>query len=280
MYLVNHVKRGRGDTIYFPLIVAGAQDFATSADYTYAAGDAKISIDGATNANPTNALAYDADARMWALTLTDAETQGRLILITLVDSATKAVEDQAVVVSTDVTQGAIASDIATLASQTSFTIAEGSADDDAYNGWAALITDATTRTQQCLGIVSDYTGGTKTVTLLSDPGIFTMAAGDYIELIPGFLTGGLSTQAKADVNAEVVDTLNTDTYAEPGQGTPGATISLAAKINYLYKAWRNRSTQTASQYTLYNDDGTTVDQKATVSDDGTTADKGEVATGP
>jgi len=85
---------------------------------------------------------------------------------------------------------------------------------------------------------------------------------------------------KAEVNAEVVSTLNTDTYAEPGQGAPGATVTLAAKINYLYKAWRNKSTQTATTYSLYADDTTTVDQKATVSDDATTATKSEVVTGP
>jgi len=90
----------------------------------------------------------------------------------------------------------------------------------------------------------------------------------------------LSTQEKADVNAEVVDAVATDTYAEPGQGTPAATTTLAAKLNYLYKAWRNRVTQTATQYTLYADNATTVDQKAAVSDDATTFDKGEVATGP
>lgn len=84
----------------------------------------------------------------------------------------------------------------------------------------------------------------------------------------------------AQVNAEVVDALNVDTYAEPGQGTPGSTIALAAKINYLYKAWRNKSTQTSTTYSLFNDDAATVDHKATVSDDGTTATKGEVATGP
>ena len=84
----------------------------------------------------------------------------------------------------------------------------------------------------------------------------------------------------ANVNTEVVDALNVDTYAEPSQGTPGATITLAAKINYLYKAWRNKSTQTSSTYSLFNDDAATVDHKATVSDDGTTATKGEVATGP
>lgn len=84
----------------------------------------------------------------------------------------------------------------------------------------------------------------------------------------------------ADINAEVVDCLNVDTYAEPAQGTPAATASLVAKIGYLYKNWRNRKTQTATVFNLYNDDATTVDHKATVADDGTTASKTEIATGP
>jgi hypothetical protein len=84
----------------------------------------------------------------------------------------------------------------------------------------------------------------------------------------------------AEVNAEVLDVLSVDTFAEPGQGAPLATTTLANKIGYPYKAWRNRSTQTASQYSLLNDDGVTVDQKSTFSDNGTTADRGEVATGP
>lgn len=76
------------------------------------------------------------------------------------------------------------------------------------------------------------------------------------------------------------DAINSDTYAEPGQGAPAATTTLAAKINYLYKAWRNKSTQTSTTYSLFADDAATVDQKATVSDDATTFTKGEVATGP
>lgn len=90
----------------------------------------------------------------------------------------------------------------------------------------------------------------------------------------------LNDLSAAEVNAEVVDALNTDTYAEPAQGAPGATVSLVQKIGYLYKAWRNKTTQTATQYSLYNDDAATVDHKATVSDDATTATKGEVGTGP
>lgn len=90
----------------------------------------------------------------------------------------------------------------------------------------------------------------------------------------------LNNISAAQVNAEVVDALNTDTYAEPGQGAPAATASIAAKLGYLYKAWRNRTTQTATTYSLYADDATTVDQKATVSDDATTFSRTEVTTGP
>jgi hypothetical protein len=89
----------------------------------------------------------------------------------------------------------------------------------------------------------------------------------------------LENLSAAEVNAEVVDALATDTYAEPGQGSPAATAALSAKIGYLYKAWRNRHTQDASEYALYADDGTTKDQEAAVSDNGTTFDRGEVGTG-
>lgn len=89
----------------------------------------------------------------------------------------------------------------------------------------------------------------------------------------------LNDLSAVDVNSEVVDALNTDTYAEPGQENPGATVSLATKINYLYKAWRNKKTQTATTFSLFNDAGTTVDQKSTVSDDGTATIE-EMVTGP
>jgi hypothetical protein len=85
-----------------------------------------------------------------------------------------------------------------------------------------------------------------------------------------------STLTAAAVNTEVVDALNVDTYAEPGSGAPGATISLAQKIGYLYKAFRNKVTQTSTEYKLFADDEATVHQKATVSDDGTTFTRGEV----
>ena len=90
----------------------------------------------------------------------------------------------------------------------------------------------------------------------------------------------LNNLSAAQVNTEVLDVLNVDTFAEPAQGAPAATASLAAKIGWLFKTLRNRSTQTSSQYRLYNDDAVTVDTKATFSDDGTTADRGELTSGP
>ena len=74
--------------------------------------------------------------------------------------------------------------IATLASQTSFTLTAGSADNDAYNGCVVVVHDAASAVQVAQGVVSDYTGATKTVTLAFDPAIFTMAASDNISLFP------------------------------------------------------------------------------------------------
>jgi hypothetical protein len=367
--------------------------------------------------------------------------------------------------------------IATLASQTGFTLTAGSADNDAYNGWTAVVHDVASAIQVAAGIVSDYVGSTKTVTLSADPGIFTMAAGDNISLFPpvgvhawnavalattnplpnaaadaaggliisdaggldadaqivtkinsilddtdliddatsglakiatdvaavlvdtsttlqgeldgiqadtediqatlatnldttvssratpaqaadavwneatadwvgagtfgkavsdvlvdtaeigtagaglteaggtgdhltainlpnqtmditGDITGNLSgsvgsvtgnvggtvaelgTQAKADVNAEVVDALATDTYAEPAQGAPAATASLATKIGNLHKSWRNKKDNDGTTTQLYNDDAATVDHKQTTSESGGTVTKGEWVTGP
>ncbi len=132
------------------------------------------------------------------------------------------------------------------------------------------------------GAVGSVTGavGSVTADVTTDAASRTASKADVSALALEATVAALENVSAAEVNAEVVDALATDTYAEPGQGTPGATISLAAKIGYLYKAWRNKSTQTATEYDLYNDDTTTVDQKATVSDNATTATKGEISTGP
>lgn len=135
-------------------------------------------------------------------------------------------------------------------------------------GQPAISTNITLKVDQDV-TGADITDGTLIIDIwyypVSDDGAL---AGDDID-----------TSLEATINAQVLDVIDTDTFAEPGQGNPGATITLAAKIGYLYKAWRNRHTVTDSEYALYADNGTTKDQEAIVSDDDTTFERGEITTG-
>lgn len=147
---------------------------------------------------------------------------------------------------------------------------------------AAIAADAITDAKVAADVtIASVTGAVGSVT--GAVGSVTGAVGSVTGNVGGNVTGSigsLAAQAKADVNAEVVDAVNVDTYAEPAQGAPGATISLAAKIGFLYKFLRNKTTQTSTTFSVYADDAATVDQKAAVSDDGVTFSKGEVASGP
>jgi len=71
-----------------------------------------------------------------------------------------------------------------------------------------------------------------------------------------------------------------DARGEPGQGNPPVNPDLATKIDYLYKNWRNLKKQSATTFELYNDAGSTVDQKATASEAGSVVTKTEIVTGP
>lgn len=91
---------------------------------------------------------------------------------------------------------------------------------------------------------------------------------------------GFNDLSEAQVNAQVLDVLNTDTFAEPGQENPPATTSLVKKIGYLYKLLRNKLTTENGVLKVYADDGTTVDQKSSVSTVGDVTTRTELETGP
>ncbi len=97
--------------------------------------------------------------------------------------------------------------------------------------------------------------------------------------IPGAIAG-LEDLSAAEVNAEVVDVLKTDVITLPGQEAPPLTPTFEEAVSWLYKVFRNRKTQTATEWNLLADDESTVDAKATVSSDGTTAVKQEIESGP
>ena len=91
--------------------------------------------------------------------------------------------------------------IATLASQTSFTLTAGSADNNAYLNCTIVIEDAATATQKAVGLISAYTGATKTVTLKYDPGIFTMAATDKVYILAENSLKSTAQNRQLDVTA-------------------------------------------------------------------------------
>ncbi len=194
------------------------------------------------------------------------------------------------------------------ATTTSFVTALTSAVDDFYNDKILVFIGGALTGQA--RIISDYNGTTKTITF-DEATTSAPANGD------GFIILGIHqhtlTQIKQEVRTEmdsnstqlaaiVADTnelqgdwvnggrldlildsvlaLLDDARSEPGQGSPPVNPDAMTKLDYLYKAWRNKKTQTATTFSLFDDAGTTVDHKATVSDDGTTATIGEVATGP
>jgi len=113
-------------------------------------------------------------------------------------------------------------------------------------------------------------------------GLPTVDANNYVAGVQGTLNvfDDLENVSTAEVNTEVADVMKVDTISQPGQEAPAAAQTISKMIAFLYKAWRNKQDQSSSKYQLYNDDETTVDQKADVSESGGTITKDEVASGP
>jgi hypothetical protein len=90
-------KYNTGTHIYIPIVKRGVVDHAVSADWTPAAGDVKISKDGGAAANVTNlpvAIAM-GNSTVWDFSMTATEMSAAKVSVTIADSATKAVEDNA-----------------------------------------------------------------------------------------------------------------------------------------------------------------------------------------
>jgi len=126
----------------------------------------------------------------------------------------------------------------------------------------------TTFTGNLTGSVGSVTGAVGSVT-----GAVGSVAGNVDGNVTGSV-GSLAAQAKADVNAEVVDTLATDTYAELAD-VPAATVSLSDKLGWLYMLARNKVTQDATTQTLRNDADSADIGTSTVSDSAGTFTRGE-----
>jgi len=95
----------------------------------------------------------------------------------------------------------------------------------------------------------------------------------------GELQADLANGGRLDLILDSILAALDDPRGEPGAGAPPVNPDAMTKLDYLYKAWRNKKEQTSDAFSLYDDAGTTVDHQATVSDDGTTATFGEIGAG-
>lgn len=112
--------------------------------------------------------------------------------------------------------------IATLSTQTSFTLTAGSGDDDAYNGCIAIIEDVSSSVQKAVVIIDDYVGSTRTVTLKSAP-VFTIAATDKITIL---------------ANTGYVNSLTSDGSSafQSAMTAQGYSVARAALLDFLTQA--------------------------------------------
>jgi len=150
-----------------------AATFATGAFTADAfAADALVAATFATGAFTADVFA--ADALVAATFATDSITADALAADGVAEIAAAAGGGANILVSTT---------IATLATQTSFTLTAGCDQDDAYNSMMVVVQDAGDATLKAVGYVATYTGATKTVTLQADPAVFTMAAGDTVSIL-------------------------------------------------------------------------------------------------
>ena len=187
-----------GSTIRIPFSSFDKDDGSSITMTNYAAADILAYKDGSTTERAST-------AGFTATTDFDGKTGKHVAVIDLADDTTadfwKAgseyiVAIDAVTVDAVTTGGWIArfrigypnayldTSIATLASQTSFTLTAGPAEDDALNGMVLLVHDKASAVQVTRVVVEDYTGSTKTVTLRAAPAAtFTIAAGDNVSAV-------------------------------------------------------------------------------------------------
>lgn len=133
---------------------------------------------------------------------------------------------------------------------------------------AKIATDAIGASELAADAVAEIQSGLATAAALATvDSIVDAILADTDTTIPA-LIAALNDISAAEVNAEIVDALATDTYAEPS-GVPAATATLATKLGWLFMALRNQVTVTATKKTFFDDSGAAEWEKD-LSDDGTT----------
>lgn len=198
-----------GTTLYIPFATYDSNDPTASVTMTgFAVTDIEIYKDGGTTQRASDAgytlldtdgIDFDALTGIhgFSVNLADNTTAGFYaagsqywVVVSSITVDSGVVSFIAATFSIGYGNAAINTTIATLATQTSFTLTNGPAEDGALNGCTLLFHDVASAVQIGFGLVADYTGSTKTVTLSAAP-TYTIAAADNVAVFlprpPGVL---------------------------------------------------------------------------------------------
>lgn len=224
-----------GSTIRIPFSSFDKDDGSSITMTNFAVGDILLYKDGSTTERAST-------SGFTATTDFDSKTGKHVIVIDLADNTTSGfycagseylVAVDAVTIDGVTTGGWVArfrigypnaildTTIATLASQTSFTLTSGPAEDNALAGHWAIIHDIASAVQLSRVLISAYTGSTKTVTLAAGA-TFTAAAGDNISIMDMAPLQATTLGRTLDVSAggeAGIDWANV--------GTPSSTVNLS-----------------------------------------------------
>lgn len=186
-----------GSTIRIPFSTFDSNDpQASSAITNYAVADIKIHKNGSTTERASTAgftatASFDtlAGINLAVIDLSDNTTTGFYAagaeyLVTIADVTLDAATVRKTIGRFVIgyPDAILNTTIATLASQTSFTLTNGPAEDDALNGMWVLIHDVASAVQFGKALISDYTGSTRTVVLVAGT-TFTAVATDNISIM-------------------------------------------------------------------------------------------------
>lgn len=237
-----------GSTIRIPFSTFDKDDGSSITMTNFAAADILIYKDGSTTERASTS-GYTATTDF------DSKTGKQVAVIDLSDNTTSdfynagseyLVAIDSVTVDTVTTGGWVArfrigypgatldTTIASLSSQTSFTLTAGPAEDDALNGMWAIIHDIASSVQAARVLIVDY-GSSKTVTLASGA-TFTAAAGDNISIM-GWATLDPSIDGTYDDGAIWVDTNN---------GTSGTVVGVNGTATNPVSSWADALTLNSS----------------------------------
>lgn len=261
MQAVHLRKYGEATNINFELFEVDGIDFRV--DAVHASGDSAIMKDNGAEANTASGFLDEGNG--YSLALSATELQAARIVLYLVDqTATKVWLDKSIVIETyghASAQHAFDLDTASTAQTADHTA-----------GIADIPTVAEFNARTLLA-ASYFDPATDTVANVTTVATTTDKAGYTISGTKTTLDS-LDDITSAEVNAEMVDVIETDTHAEPSSAV-GAVSSIKDALMWVKTLLRNKMTSTSTTATLRNDGDSADIATSTHSDDSTTFTRGK-----